>query len=259
VLITIILVLQAVLLSFKYYTQQHRSDNEIALLRVADSVMDATTETNHFLHDTHFKIDPNTAPVDAFVKVGFPSYIAHRIVRYREKGGKFYRLSDICKIYGVDTSLVYRLKNHWVFPQREYDDKRNAGILEKIELNTADTAILETLPGIGKVLAARIIKYRDLLGGFYAVHQLQEVYGLSTETYQRIVTRLWVDTTQVRPLVIATATFKDIARHPYLGYHLAKKIEAYRKQKVRISLERLIQDTVVTSSQAELLRRYCVF
>ena len=52
-----------------------------------------------------------------------------------------------------------------------------------VELNTADTTILKKVPGIGSTFARRIIKYRELLGGFFTVEQLREVYGLDEERY----------------------------------------------------------------------------
>ena len=51
-----------------------------------------------------------------------------------------------------------------------------------VELNMADTTTLKKVPGIGPVFANRIVKYRNLLGGFYAVSQLREVYGIDEET-----------------------------------------------------------------------------
>ena len=52
-----------------------------------------------------------------------------------------------------------------------------------VELNTADTTILKKVPGIGSTFARRIMKYRELLGGFYDVSQLAEVYGIDEERY----------------------------------------------------------------------------
>ena len=58
-----------------------------------------------------------------------------------------------------------------------------------VELNTADTTILKKVPGIGSTFARRIMKYRELLGGFYDVSQLAEVYGIDEERYQALLTR----------------------------------------------------------------------
>ncbi|MBR2261187.1 MAG: helix-hairpin-helix domain-containing protein [Paludibacteraceae bacterium] len=62
----------------------------------------------------------------------------------------------------------------------------------RVELNSADTTELKRLRGIGSVLSARIVKYRNKLGGFSSVEDLKNVYGLSDETYQSILPHVWI-------------------------------------------------------------------
>lgn len=83
-----------------------------------------------------------------------------------------------------------------------------------IDLNSADTTLLKRVPGIGSSFARRIVKYRDLLGGYYVVEQLQEVYGMDRERYDAIHPYFTVGTA-VRPL---TLTIDSISYHPYLSW-----------------------------------------
>lgn len=69
-----------------------------------------------------------------------------------------------------------------------------------VELNTADTTILKKVPGIGSTFARRIMKYRELLGGFYDVSQLAEVYGIDEEVLQALAPWFIADTLHVRRL-----------------------------------------------------------
>ena len=69
-----------------------------------------------------------------------------------------------------------------------------------IELNQADTLTLKKIPGIGSTFARRIVGYRELLGGFYTVEQLAEVYGIDEERYNALHTWFKVDTTCIQPL-----------------------------------------------------------
>ncbi|MBP5589614.1 MAG: helix-hairpin-helix domain-containing protein, partial [Bacteroidales bacterium] len=87
---------------------------------------------------------------------------------------------------------------------------------EIVELNSCDSAALEALPGIGPVLSARIIRYRNLLGGFYDVGQLREVYGLSEETFSLIEGRVRVDTSLVQRVSVNFAEYGTLLRMPYL-------------------------------------------
>jgi DNA uptake protein ComE-like DNA-binding protein len=129
-----------------------------------------------------------------------------------------------------------------------------------IELNTADSALLESLPGIGPVLSVRIIKYRNLLGGFVTVDQLQEVYGISPETYNAIKTRVMVDTTAIRKVQVNSAEFRDLWRVPYLKRYDILAIIKYRDFKGKIgNLEELVSNKIVADSTARKVRPYLVF
>jgi competence protein ComEA len=55
-----------------------------------------------------------------------------------------------------------------------------------VDLNTADEAMLCTLPGIGETRAKEILKYRKEHGGFSKVEELMEVPGIKEATYEKI-------------------------------------------------------------------------
>jgi DNA uptake protein ComE-like DNA-binding protein len=100
--------------------------------------------------------------------------------------------------------------------------------VEPVDLNRADSADLLPLPGIGPVFAGRIIKYRNLLGGFMSPEQLGEVYGIPAETVARIRSRVFLDSTAVRQIRIDSASFRELLRHPYLEYEDVKALVEYR-------------------------------
>ena len=97
-----------------------------------------------------------------------------------------------------------------------------------IDINTADTARLRQLRGIGPVFAARIVKYRTLLGGFVDTEQLLEVYGITTDLFTQIEPHVVVSHQEVKKLPINTATLDELRRHPYLDYYQARAIVDYR-------------------------------
>lgn len=100
-----------------------------------------------------------------------------------------------------------------------------------IELNTADTTTLKKVPGIGTSFARRIVKYRELLGGFYTVEQLAEVYGMDEERYSSLVTWFRTDTAHIRKIPVNRLQATDLRKHPYIDYRQAKVIEQLRKRK----------------------------
>lgn len=104
-----------------------------------------------------------------------------------------------------------------------------------IEVNTADSAQLVRIYGIGPVFAKRILKYRGLLGGFYSKEQLQEVYGMDSARYTQMEEQIRVDTTKFKRIAVNDASFKTLLRHPYLDYETVKQIVNYRQAKGRIT------------------------
>lgn len=113
---------------------------------------------------------------------------------------------------------------------------------EPIDINRADSAQLLPLPGIGPVFSGRIIKYRDLLGGFVSTEQLGEVYGLDPETIEEIKGSILVDTAGIRRLSLNGSAFSNLLRHPYLEYADVKALMRYRDLNGKIGSAGEIRD-----------------
>ena len=187
--------------------------------------------------------DPNLADAATLTSLGFRPWIAERIIKYRDAGGKFNKKEDLRKIYGISEEMYQKVYHYIALPEKEpvvapviQISNPEKSFKEKVEkavtinLNTADTTQLKRLQGVGSVFAARIIKYRDLLGGFLDTSQYAEVYGLPSEVIlslqQPTVT---LDTAGVRKINLNTADEKLLAAHPYISFKVAKAIVQHRK------------------------------
>ncbi|MBS0011478.1 MAG: helix-hairpin-helix domain-containing protein, partial [Bacteroidales bacterium] len=129
-----------------------------------------------------------------------------------------------------------------------------------IDLNRADSAELEALPGIGPVLSVRIIKYRYLLGYYYSTDQLKDVYGLDDEVIEMNRHRFTCDTKMIRKININTASYPDLLRHPYINRDQVEVIMTYRRLSGQFTDSReLISNRICTKEEAEKLRPYLQF
>jgi DNA uptake protein ComE-like DNA-binding protein len=130
----------------------------------------------------------------------------------------------------------------------------------KVELNTCDSVALVALPGIGPVLSARILKFRNLLGGYASVVQLKEVYGLPSETFEMIKNRVTADSTKIVRIKINTAEYRDLSRLPYFEKYEISSILKYRsiEKKIR-SLNELVENKLLTAEKASKVRPYLQF
>lgn len=102
-----------------------------------------------------------------------------------------------------------------------------------IELNSADTLDLQQLRGIGPGFARRIVGYRRRLGGYTDPGQLLEIEGLDTARFRVIAANLTVNTDSVKPLDLNRVTMKELLRHPYFPFPVAKNIILYRQKNKR--------------------------
>ncbi|MDF1574000.1 MAG: helix-hairpin-helix domain-containing protein [Bacteroidales bacterium] len=128
---------------------------------------------------------------------------------------------------------------------------------QPVDINRADSVQLLPLPGIGPVFAGRIIKYRELLGGFISFDQLGEVYGISVETVQRIRNQVYIDSTVIRKIHLDSASFRELLRHPYLEYEDVKSLVEYRDFKGDIrSANELRINRILLDSTLQRMEEY---
>jgi len=99
-----------------------------------------------------------------------------------------------------------------------------------VDINTADSAQLDEIKGIGGTFAKRIIKYRERLGGFYKTEQLMEVYGLDEQKYAEIKDQISISRVGLKTININTAVFNDLKSNPYLSFKQINATIQYRRQ-----------------------------
>ena len=124
-----------------------------------------------------------------------------------------------------------------------------------VEVNTADTAALIALPGVGPAFARGIVKYRDLLGGFVSLDQLGEVYVLrdKPDAVLKLKQLLILDTLAVIRIPINTCTVEQLAAHPYVRWKIAKPVIAYRDR--HGPFEQLVDLQGCAAIDAEVFRK----
>ena len=201
-----------------------------------------------------FYFDPNELDKEGWLRTGLEEKIIRTILNYREKGGVFRKPGDLNRIYGMNEADAERLEPFMVYPSFESPGK-TAHFKEKpmivnpgghsgtpliVELNSADTSLLMQCRGIGRYYAGKIIKYRDMLGGFYSKEQLLEVRGMDSARYHLFEGQVSADPSAIKKLDLNSVSFKELLKHPYFEYHLVKAVFELKDRRGRIdSLGRL--------------------
>lgn len=196
-------------------------------------------------------IDPNFPVASDLIKIGLPEGVVANWMKYLQKGGRFRKKEEVGKLYGMTADLYQQVERYLMLKEKveqpkaykePFSPKKSkqgeaagkeseyaAGKSERqkirsLEINQADSAQLEALPGIGPVLASRIMKYRRLLGGFYEVAQLKEIYGMSEELWAKSAPMLTAETSGIKKLELNFLSLSELGRHPYIGFRTARKI-----------------------------------
>lgn len=238
----------------------------------------------------YFDFDPNTVSREQLLKLGIRQRTVNTFINFRNRGAVFSKPEDVLKVYGIDSIAFEKIKPYIRIEIKdeiiakknerkvEVDNKSNGDsftfeedmpvlqaeketferdLFELIEMNTADTVLLTTLRGIGPFYARRIVNFRNSLGGFASVNQLQEVYNLPEETFHNIKDKVSVDSSLIVKININFAEISDLRAHPYCNYAMAKAIVDYRTLNGSYKeLNQLLADSVITH---EAFSRFSVY
>ncbi len=191
-----------------------------------------------------FRFNPNTASEDDFCRLGFSLKQARSIINYRSKGGHYRRKEDFAKSFVVSDSVYRRLEKYIDIPL--------------LDLNLADSADFDALPGIGGWFAAKIVDYRQRLNGYSYKEQLMDIWKFDRERYDALSDLIIVNSEHVTPYPLWTYPVDSLRKHPYIGnYETARAIVLYRESSPRSewSVYKLSAAGILSESAAEKLSR----
>jgi DNA uptake protein ComE-like DNA-binding protein len=254
-----------------YLLSRQKLDDRIILIPF-DSTNNEFKSNQSGLEIHYDTFDPNQIRQSDWENLGLSHNIAAQIERYKSKGGAFYKKTDLLKIYGIDSSFYLKIEPYIIIPAKKLNKSFPKTIAHyetyikyqkafiPIDLNTADSLTLLKLPGIGNKLSTRIIKYRNLLGGFYDTIQLHEVYGITTEEFQKIKNKIYTDTNAIIKIELNTVPEIILRKHPYIGKYKATLLVKYRTfQKKIISPTELLDNQIFTNEELQKLLPYLKF
>lgn len=189
-----------------------------------------------------FEFDPNTVSAEDLVRLGFSEKQAMSIVNYRSKGGRFRRRSDFAKSFVVSDSIYRRLEPFIRIPL--------------VDINTADSAAFDGLPGIGPYFAAKMVEYRSELGGYSYPEQLMDIYNFGQERFDALEDL--ISCSEAPPFELWTLPAEKLREHPYIRtWQAADAIVLYRENVPAdsLSVEGIAEAGILPEEDAEKLAR----
>ena len=127
-----------------------------------------------------------------------------------------------------------------------------------VELNSADSAALDALPGIGPYYARQILAYRERLGFYADISQLLDIRGMDTARLRRLADRLYIAQESLRPLDLYSMPLDSLAAHPYIGPYAAKGIDRLRRTlpEAEFTFQAILDSKILPEAQARRLALY---
>lgn len=236
------------------------------------------------------EFDPNTVDSLSLIGFGLAPKQVQTFLRYRRAGAVFRTPESIAKVYGLTAEDVSRLQPYVriapeyaerskpVYYERETVRQKSAADgsargngaeqklnypekfdrLTKVDPNTADTALLQRIPGVGTWISRNIVEQRKRLGGFHAVEQLLEVKYFSPELLE------WFEvdtlTAKIEKISINTASFQRLNSHPYIAYEQARDLLRYIRLYGRIAdIDALRRTGIFAEDELMRLQPYLQF
>ena len=228
-------------------TSLHNLDSLLALRQAAVEEQKAAS-VQEVAELQPFPFNPNTMTEEEGLRMGLSDRQVRNIINYRDKGGKFYSKRDLAKLYTISDEDFAQLEPFIVLPevarknsqkpasetkqyQESKEEKKAPKVIPTVDLNTVDSTTLVELPQIGPYTAARIVAYREKLGGFLSKEQLLEVKGMDEARYNVAEPYIVLNETMVRKIDVNRADFKTLVNHPYLSYNQVKRIFNQREKR----------------------------
>ncbi|WP_257290786.1 ComEA family DNA-binding protein [Cellulophaga baltica] len=222
--------------------------NSAKLLKVDDATqaqIDALKETaNQKDRLIIYPFNPNYITDYKGYTLGMSVLEIDRLHQFRAANKFINSVQDFQQVTMVSDSLLNKISPYFKFPDwvkkakdpikvmvGDLEGNLTSGAITVKDINTVTAIELQEVNGVGEKLSARIIKFRDRLGGFVDVEQVSEVYGLEPAVVQRITKKFKV---LIPPLInkinINTASASEMAQLVYLNYTVSKAIVLYREE-----------------------------
>ena len=267
-LLAIIIVLQVVYFYLKLYPASHKSS--LVVDRDFQEKIEALKSNRDTLHI--YPLNPNFISDHKGYVLGMSVNEIDRLHAYRAQGKFVNSISDFQQVTQIGDSLLTKISPYFKFPEwtrkttatlpsvnRSGEVASNSkGAITVSDLNTVSAEELRGIRGIGEKLSARIIKFRDRLGGFLEEGQLYHVYGLEGEVADRVLVRFkLLSKPSISRININTASTDELAQLIYFPYKLSRAIVAYREENGGItSFEELTEIQGFPADKIDIIKLY---
>lgn len=215
------------------------------------SVVDSLKSQSYNVKPTIYPFNPNFITDFKGYKLGMSVAEIDRLLDYRKQNKFINSAAEFQAVTKVSDSLLNAISPYFKFPdwvnnKKEYTTSIAKPTFNKpekivvVDINQATKADLMKVYGIGDKISDRILEYKNKLGAFVSMEQLDDVWGLSPEVIAKLNQNFEVKSTAgIQKININNASIKELSHFPFFKYALAKEIVVFRSMNGDIKTEDL--------------------
>lgn len=215
------------------------------------SVVDSLKSQSYNVKPTVYPFNPNFITDFKGYKLGMSVAEIDRLLAYRKQNKFVNSATEFQAVTKVSDSLLNAISPYFKFPdwvknKKEYTTSTAKPTFNKpekivvVDINQATKVDLMKVYGIGDKISDRILDYKNKLGAFVSMEQLNDVWGLSPEVLAKLNQNFEVKSTAgIQKININNASIKELSQFPFFKYTLAKEIVVFRSMNGDIKTEDL--------------------
>ena len=221
-----------------------------------------------------YPFNPNFITDYKGYKLGMSVAEIDRLLAFRKQNKYVNSAQEFQAVTKVSDSLLNVISPYFKFPDwvnnkkefKEYKKFANTAFTKKeklviLDINQASQEDLIKIYGIGEAISIRILKFKESLGGFVSMEQMNDVWGLSPEVIDNLNTHFKVSNApNVKKIDINNASIKELSLFPYFKYPISKNIVTFRSMNGDIkNIEDLTKIKGLSIEKAKIIALYLDF
>lgn len=221
-----------------------------------------------------YPFNPNFITDYKGYKLGMSVAEIDRLLAFRKENKYVNSAKEFQAVTKVSDSLLNAISPYFKFPEwvknkrefKEYKKYENMAFAKKekmiiIDINQATKEDLIKVYGIGEAISIRILKFKESLGGFVTMEQMNDIYGLSPEVIENLNIHFKVlATPTVKKIDINNASIQELSLFPYFKYPISKNIVTFRSMNGDIkNIEDLTKIKGLSIEKAKIIVLYLDF
>ena len=240
-ILSLLLLMVIIQLGYFYWSTRSKTIESLpdtswlAMQTVIDSLKNRPTTTKTVI----YPFNPNFITDYKGYNLGMKLDEINRLFAFRKHNKYVNSAQEFQLVTGVSDSLLNVISPYFKFPDwvkqknnpnyKTYTKFESEKKIVQKDINEASPEDLIKVYGIGPALSERILKQKEVLGGFVSMDQMQSIWGLSPEVIENLNKSFFLKTVpSVKKININTLSTKELAKFPYFNYTIAKEIVTFR-------------------------------